>query len=77
MDVGNNKKNKMYICKICNYTTNRKSNFENHLNRKTPCEKNVDNMLKGYNNNNSFNSSIESTSTCIKCSKIFSTKWKR
>lgn len=75
MDVGNNKKNKMYICKICNYTTNRKSNFENHLNRKTPCEKNVDNMLKGYNNNNSFNSSIESTSTCIKCSKIFSTKW--
>ena len=27
-----------YICQRCSYTTNRKSNFKNHLNRKYPCK---------------------------------------
>ena len=27
-----------YTCKKCNYTTNKKSSYINHINRKTPCE---------------------------------------
>lgn len=47
-----------YKCQRCGYTTNRKSNFKNHLNRKYPCkpkpssdiEKNNENKIKQCNN---------------------------
>ena len=33
------KTKELYVCKICGYKTKRKSNYENHLSRKTPCKK--------------------------------------
>lgn len=37
------KPKKFYVCDKCNYTTFRKSNYNNHLNRKTSCIKTVRN----------------------------------
>lgn len=39
-----------YTCEKCNYTTNRKSNYISHMNRKTPCVKgNTDRILTETN----------------------------
>ena len=43
----------LYSCDMCKYTTNRKSNFNSHLNRKTPCSISSDrnnNIKDGQNN---------------------------
>ena len=35
--INRNKQKVVYTCLKCNYTTNRKSNYLYHINRKTSC----------------------------------------
>ena len=42
----------MHICKICCYKTNRKSNYDYHINRKNPCkstEEKPSQVIRGQN----------------------------
>jgi len=60
-----------YSCERCHYTSNKKSNYSNHLNRKSTCESihssiSIEELLKELN-------SKSSTYSCIKCDKCFKT----
>ncbi len=81
----------IYVCDKCNYTTFRKSNFNNHLNRKTPCVKtvsNAPNVVIGAPNvvigapNVVIDKPIangclddEDIPTCLKCKKKFASSY--
>lgn len=60
-----------YSCERCHYTTNKKSNYINHLNKKITCKSihssiSIEELLKELN-------CKSTTYSCIKCDKCFKT----
>ena len=73
METRNDKK-VLYKCNNCNYSTNRKSNFLSHINRRSPCVKeNLDDASLEFSD--STLSKDGKIFKCDKCNKEFSTKW--
>lgn len=54
----------MYICNICSYKTNRKSNYTYHINRKNPCKSTLSDSSHLSNNPNVANSCPNVANLC-------------
>ena len=73
----------LYACEKCNKEFNRKSSYNNHLNKKNPCDKKVNDVTNKLNiiqNNPKKSKLIQNDinndnikTKCPQCSKIFST----
>ena len=84
--INRNKQKVVYTCLKCNYTTNRKSNYLYHVNRKTPCVSvvypiidNRSNILdKGQNGVDESQNGVDESSMvefqCVQCKKVLSSK---
>ena len=58
-----------YVCQRCGYTTNRKSNFKNHLNRKYPCKPKPSNSNTNTNKKNFKHTDLDVTTSMLKKKK--------
>ena len=64
----------MHICKICCYKTNRKSNYDYHINRKNPCKSTEEKPSHDPSDPNDHAEGPNLANVCQKCSKQFASK---
>ena len=62
----------VYKCDHCSYTTNRKSNLDNHLKRKNPCYVICQPISSGGSTLTDQQFTIKHKFKCSKCDKILS-----
>ena len=81
--INRNKQKVVYTCLKCNYTTNRKSNYLYHINRKTSCISVVCPIV--YESpivsdespivSDEIYDVVNDSLQCVKCKKVLSSKW--
>jgi len=66
----------IYICEKCTKKFNKKSNYQEHLNKKRPCVLNSNNIPNIPIIANDLNINDKENNTCDYCGKNFSTTFK-